>query len=233
MFSSSDRFSCQFRNIRVFYFRVRNRLNSFAGSDDNGYWTYLGSLTTPPCNESVTWILFKKYIEVSHHQLNIFRNLRKFPRGEECPCHENHGVVSEKYHGRIIAPSFRRCYTFLSLRPAIHIARAPKWFREHLVSFSLDVLPRDPILFPRFDKWIPIDDQHDTANASAATRLPFSSREMHIVATESVFLLSLSFFFVFLLRSIYANRQLFLGVQDASDVDDRGHRVVSATSENV
>ncbi|KAL6436998.1 hypothetical protein ACFW04_004964 [Cataglyphis niger] len=62
--------------------------------DDNGYWTYLGSLTTPPCNESVTWILFKKYIEVSHHQLNIFRNLRKFPRGEECPCHENHGAVS-------------------------------------------------------------------------------------------------------------------------------------------
>ncbi|KYM96399.1 Carbonic anhydrase 13 [Cyphomyrmex costatus] len=61
---------------------------------DNGYWTYLGSLTTPPCNESVTWILFKKYIEVSHHQLNIFRNLRKFPRGEECPCHENHGVCS-------------------------------------------------------------------------------------------------------------------------------------------
>ncbi|KYN38303.1 Carbonic anhydrase 2, partial [Trachymyrmex septentrionalis] len=61
---------------------------------DNGYWTYLGSLTTPPCNESVTWILFKKYIEVSHHQLNIFRNLRKFPRGEECPCHENHGVVT-------------------------------------------------------------------------------------------------------------------------------------------
>lgn len=63
-------------------------------ADDNGYWTYLGSLTTPPCNESVTWVLFKKYIEVSHHQLNIFRNLRKFPRGEECPCHENHGVVS-------------------------------------------------------------------------------------------------------------------------------------------
>ncbi|KAH0948701.1 hypothetical protein HN011_007111 [Eciton burchellii] len=65
--------------------------------DDNGYWTYLGSLTTPPCNESVTWILFKKYIEVSHHQLNIFRNLRKFPRGEECPCHENHGAVINNF----------------------------------------------------------------------------------------------------------------------------------------
>ncbi|CAG5083793.1 Similar to Ca5a: Carbonic anhydrase 5A [Cotesia congregata] len=66
-------------------------------ADDNGYWTYLGSLTTPPCNESVTWVLFKKYIEVSHHQLNIFRNLRKFPRGEECPCHENHGVVINNF----------------------------------------------------------------------------------------------------------------------------------------
>ncbi|XP_034946623.1 carbonic anhydrase 2 isoform X2 [Chelonus insularis] len=65
--------------------------------DDNGYWTYLGSLTTPPCNESVTWVLFKKYIEVSHHQLNIFRNLRKFPRGAECPCHENHGVVINNF----------------------------------------------------------------------------------------------------------------------------------------
>ncbi|KAF7381249.1 hypothetical protein HZH68_016124 [Vespula germanica] len=65
--------------------------------DDNGYWTYLGSLTTPPFNESVTWILFKKYIEVSHHQLNIFRNLRKFPRGEECPCHENHGAVINNF----------------------------------------------------------------------------------------------------------------------------------------
>ena len=65
--------------------------------DDCGYWTYLGSLTTPPCNESVTWILFKKYIEVSHHQLNIFRNLRKFPRGEECPCHENHGAVINNF----------------------------------------------------------------------------------------------------------------------------------------
>lgn len=61
--------------------------------DNNGYWTYLGSLTTPPCSESVTWILFKKYIQVSHEQLVIFRSLRNFPRGAECPCHDNHGVV--------------------------------------------------------------------------------------------------------------------------------------------
>lgn len=82
--------------------------------DNNGYWTYLGSLTTPPCSESVTWILFKKYIQVSHEQLVIFRSLRNFPRGAECPCHDNHGVVVNNFRppqpvsGRIL----RDCGSF-------------------------------------------------------------------------------------------------------------------------
>ncbi|XKL65152.1 hypothetical protein PGB90_005238 [Kerria lacca] len=44
--------------------------------NDTSYWTYLGSLTTPPCLESVIWILFKNSIRVSEKQLNIFRSLR-------------------------------------------------------------------------------------------------------------------------------------------------------------
>ena len=32
------------------------------------YWTYPGSLTTPPLYESVTWILFKQTLEISHRQ---------------------------------------------------------------------------------------------------------------------------------------------------------------------
>lgn len=35
------------------------------------YWTYAGSLTTPPLTESVTWIIKKKPIEVDENQVNL------------------------------------------------------------------------------------------------------------------------------------------------------------------
>ncbi|KAG8182924.1 hypothetical protein JTE90_028746 [Oedothorax gibbosus] len=44
---------------------------------DQSYWTYPGSLTTPPCYESVTWILFKNPITLSRDQLNCFRRMKK------------------------------------------------------------------------------------------------------------------------------------------------------------
>lgn len=35
------------------------------------YWTYLGSLTTPPLHESVTWIVLKEPIAVSEKQVRV------------------------------------------------------------------------------------------------------------------------------------------------------------------
>ena len=46
------------------------------GIGDMSYWTYQGSLTTPPLFESVTWIVFKKPMIVSKDQLDIMRNLK-------------------------------------------------------------------------------------------------------------------------------------------------------------
>ena len=40
------------------------------------YWTYEGSLTTPPLFETVTWIVFKKPMTVSKDQLDTMRNLK-------------------------------------------------------------------------------------------------------------------------------------------------------------
>ena len=40
------------------------------------YWTYEGSLTTPPLYESVTWIVFKKPMTVSKEQLDAMRSLK-------------------------------------------------------------------------------------------------------------------------------------------------------------
>uniref|UniRef100_A0A452QP39 Carbonic anhydrase n=1 Tax=Ursus americanus TaxID=9643 RepID=A0A452QP39_URSAM len=47
------------------------------------YWTYAGSLTTPPLSESVTWVIQKQPIEVARSQLAAFRSLLFSALGEE------------------------------------------------------------------------------------------------------------------------------------------------------
>ena len=44
---------------------------------DRGYWTYMGSLTTPPCTEGVRWFVFEQPISISRAQYNAFAALYK------------------------------------------------------------------------------------------------------------------------------------------------------------
>ena len=40
---------------------------------DHGYFTYLGSLTTPPCTETVTWYILKAPTQLSPQQVQTFK----------------------------------------------------------------------------------------------------------------------------------------------------------------
>ena len=42
---------------------------------DLSYWTFMGSLTTPPCSEGVRWLVLKTPIQLSKQQLDRFRRL--------------------------------------------------------------------------------------------------------------------------------------------------------------
>uniref|UniRef100_A0A8C6M1H3 Carbonic anhydrase Va n=1 Tax=Nothobranchius furzeri TaxID=105023 RepID=A0A8C6M1H3_NOTFU len=73
----------------------------------NDYWTYHGSLTTPPLTESVTWIIMKQHIEVSHDQLAVFRSLLFTSAEEEVQkSMVNNFRVQQPLRGRAIRSSF-------------------------------------------------------------------------------------------------------------------------------
>lgn len=55
---------------------------------DRGYWTYKGSLTTPPCTEGVNWYVFEQPVTLSRSQLNRYTAL--FPMNTR-PLQDAHG----------------------------------------------------------------------------------------------------------------------------------------------
>lgn len=76
--------------------------------DTRKYWTYHGSLTTPPCYESVRFIVFRNPIHVCKHQLNAFRSMHsceQCPGSCDCPLADNFRPIMPLY-GRTVEASF-------------------------------------------------------------------------------------------------------------------------------
>nr|QGA42399.1 carbonic anhydrase [Eptatretus stoutii] len=70
------------------------------------YWTYLGSLTTPPLYESVTWIVMKEPLSISSQQLEAIQSLYSLRSGK----HErllNNYRPPQLLAGREIRASFK------------------------------------------------------------------------------------------------------------------------------
>ncbi|XP_029447461.1 carbonic anhydrase 3-like [Rhinatrema bivittatum] len=70
------------------------------------YWTYQGSLTTPPCEECVTWIILREPITVSSEQMEKFRSIYYNIENEPpCPMVDN-WRPPQPLKGREIKASF-------------------------------------------------------------------------------------------------------------------------------
>ncbi|KRX23917.1 Carbonic anhydrase 1, partial [Trichinella nelsoni] len=72
---------CTFKNDRHILkedFEIQN----FYPADPNSYMFYKGSLTTPPCTEDVSWVLFTHPMPVTIDELNSFRELHANRRRE-------------------------------------------------------------------------------------------------------------------------------------------------------
>ncbi|CAL8370551.1 unnamed protein product [Boreogadus saida] len=71
------------------------------------YWTYDGSLTTPPLLESVTWIVLKEPICVSPAQMAQFRSLLFNADGEAPCCMVDNYRPPQPLKGRVVRSSFK------------------------------------------------------------------------------------------------------------------------------
>ncbi|OCT76948.1 hypothetical protein XELAEV_18032152mg [Xenopus laevis] len=71
---------------------------------DLNYWTYMGSLTTTPYFECVTWIILQEAISVSSEQLEQFRRLQRTSENEN-PSFilENHRPVQPLDHRVVLS----------------------------------------------------------------------------------------------------------------------------------
>lgn len=74
--------------------------------ESRGYFTYMGSLTTPPCSEIVTWHVFESPIAMSKKQFTEHQMLVTYAGGPDCEQIVNKVCVPprEKTNDRDIQP---------------------------------------------------------------------------------------------------------------------------------
>ncbi|XP_015584685.1 carbonic anhydrase 9 [Cephus cinctus] len=92
-------------------------LASLMPRDTEIFYTYRGSLTTPPCSEAVTWILFPTTVPISFRQMNKFRMLSN---GEE-----------------VLADNFRRLQDIGNRK--VYVRRIEPYFASNVEMIDLNV----------------------------------------------------------------------------------------------
>ncbi|GAB6018822.1 Carbonic AnHydrase [Chamberlinius hualienensis] len=72
-------------------------------TDGSAFFTYDGSFTTPPCTQTVRWVIFRNTIPISEKQIAAFRRLQVLPKNSDPK--KNHPLVNnfrplQALHGR-------------------------------------------------------------------------------------------------------------------------------------
>ncbi|XP_061395232.1 carbonic anhydrase 2-like [Musca vetustissima] len=62
--------------FRIKNFKLADLFGGLTSVDKGSFYSYVGSLTTPPCSEVVTWIIYNKPLDVNPKQLEQFRYVR-------------------------------------------------------------------------------------------------------------------------------------------------------------
>lgn len=91
-------------------------------SNLNSFYTYSGSLTTPPCYQVVNWIIMTERLNMNAKQIEMFRNLYA-PAGK----HNNQDHQDDGMHRpRLIVPNIR---TLQPLNNRTILASFSRWGR--------------------------------------------------------------------------------------------------------
>lgn len=67
--------------------------------DTSEFYTYAGSLTTPPCSQAVTWLVFAQPITITSSQMTRFHKLQ-----------DDHGIAMENNYRALQAKGNRKVY---------------------------------------------------------------------------------------------------------------------------
>ena len=64
---------------------------------NKAYYTYVGSLTTPPCTEGVRWIIFKESISISLEQVELLKYLMPINNYREEQPHHGRAILQTAF----------------------------------------------------------------------------------------------------------------------------------------
>lgn len=67
LFKYLDKINCDKKSVKHSL-----KLTNFLPKKRKNFYQYYGSLTTPPCSESVTWIIFQERINIGREQVRYF-----------------------------------------------------------------------------------------------------------------------------------------------------------------